>query len=47
MSSQVEEGEKKVRRQRKYETTDGDREWKLMGINMRRKCERESKNREG
>ena len=56
MSSRVEEGEKKVRRQRKYETTGGDREsikrtcergWKLMGINMRRKCERESKNKEG
>ena len=38
MSSRVEEGEKKVRRQRKYETTGGDRE------SIKRTCEREGGN---
>ena len=38
MSSRVEEGEKKVRRQRKYETTYGDRE------SIKHTCEREGGN---
>jgi hypothetical protein len=38
MSSQVEEGEKQVRRQREYETTGEDRE------SIKRMCERESGN---
>ena len=38
MSSQVEEGEKKARRQRKYETAGGDREF------IKRTCEREGGN---
>ena len=35
MSSRVEEGEKKARRQRKYETTGGDRK------SIKHTCERE------
>ena len=38
MSSQVEKGEKKVRRQRKYKTTGGDRE------SIKRTCERDGGN---
>ena len=38
MSSRVEEGEKKARRQRKYETAGGDRE------SIKRTCEREGGN---
>jgi hypothetical protein len=38
MSSQVEEGEKQMRRQRKYETTGGDRE------SIKHTCEREDGN---
>ena len=38
MSSRVEEGEKQVRRQRKYETTGGDRE------SIKHTCEREDGN---
>ena len=38
MSSQVEKGEKKVRRQKKYETAGGDKE------SIKRTCEREGGN---
>jgi hypothetical protein len=38
MSSQVEEGEKKARRQRKYETAGGDRE------SIKHMCERDGGN---